>query len=431
LDAELSALRAELALPDNFRNIERYQELTKILAVEVVNTPRDIGRLVGTFHALAGMLRNEVDWIDLLAYCSLLTKAPQTIEIMRLRPDEFSDDVFSGAALVRRMTREKQPAKERLDGLIKKSENDEGIRQVIGFLFPALSEGSRQSHADRRDALHHRRPLLTTLRLGLLPGDYSTAAVETLLLEPSDDVERAIRNAYEGDTLAQLIDRLNDVYPKIPKSNHVSFWKGVGQFLKKRDCEWITSYSPMHEVVWSFAEMLEKAVLRDEAMQPIATTIFSNLYHSNEDELTAHWLRSQIFRHGLFGNQRRASEAAILDISQADAIARDLSQRWRTEHLSGKLLPCRWDLMPVYTMINTGVWDDLCRKGLDGALSDDHALDAFTLMLYGAHYSTDRAIVEKMCNYEMYIGYVKERLKSEDIHETVRTALTKAGGRGW
>ena len=52
--------------------------------------------------------------------------------------------------------------------------------------------------------------------------------------------------------------------------------------------------------------------------------------------------------------------------------------------------------MPVYTMINTEIWDDLCRKSLDGALSDDRALDAFTLMLYGAHYTTDRAIVEML-----------------------------------
>jgi predicted KAP-like P-loop ATPase len=79
LSAELAPLQQELDLPDNFENIERYSELLKLLSNHLIQTPRDIKRLFGTFHVLCGMLREEVDWIDLLAYSTLLVKAPGTV----------------------------------------------------------------------------------------------------------------------------------------------------------------------------------------------------------------------------------------------------------------------------------------------------------------------------------------------------------------
>src|SRR4029077_2826460 len=142
----------------------------------------------------------------------------------------------------------------------------------------------------------------------------------------------------------------------LPNVNHVRFWKGVGLFLKKPDCEWIKSYNRMHEVVQSFSEILERAVLRNPSFQRTATSVFSNLRSGGEDQLTACWLRRQIFLHGLFGRKQRPDNASILDARQTEAMAREMSRGWRSAHLSGKLIPCRWDLMPVYTMLDTGTW---------------------------------------------------------------------------
>ena len=71
LTAELGALQEDLKLPEHFAKIERFEELLNLLAENAIHTPRDIRRLVGTFHVLAGMLYGEVDWIDLLAYSAL------------------------------------------------------------------------------------------------------------------------------------------------------------------------------------------------------------------------------------------------------------------------------------------------------------------------------------------------------------------------
>ena len=433
LTSELSALMSQLRLPEHFQSIERYQELAKLLTADVIDTLRDISRLTGTFHAIAGMLRDEVDWIDLLGFCGLLIKAPQTVDAIRSKPDQFTDEIFSEAGMIRHMSSEKQSPDERLNALLPESENREGVRHLVSFLFPALSGSSRGSNRDGAplDALFRRRPLLTTLRLGLLPGEYSRPEIEALFAKPAGEIAETLRTAYGDDALARLLDRLDDIYSELSSIDHVNLWQGIAAFIKKPDCEWISSYNPMHEIAQNLAEVLERCVLRNPSFQATATTIFSNLRNQGEDELTALWLRRQIFLHGLFGRERRRDNALILTAEQTEAVANDMSQNWRTQHLSRKLIPCRWDLSPLYTMLDTGVWDDPCRKALDDELTNDRALDAFTLMLYGGNYTNDKQTVEKMCSYDPYLARVEARLGSEDLHETVRVALSKAKSGGW
>ncbi|KJC50174.1 hypothetical protein UB31_12480 [Bradyrhizobium sp. LTSP849] len=431
LAGELFALQAQLRLPENFRSIERYQKLEKLLTEDVIDTIRDISRLTGTFHAVAGMLRDEVDWIDLLGYCALLTKAPQTVEVIRARPDEFTDEIFSEAGVIRAMAGEKQSVDERLNNLVPLTENRESVKKLLAFLFPILSDTSRSRDNTRFDALFRRRPLLTTLRLGLVPGEYSRDEIHALFTKRPDAIATALRQAYDNDTIATLIDRFDDIYSELPSIDHVNLWQGIAAFAIKPDCEWIRSYSPMHEVVQNLAEVLERCVLRNPSFQTTAITIFTNLRNQDEEALTPLWLRRQIFLHGLFGRDRHPDNALILTHDQAKAVAEEMSHNWRTLHLSGRLIPCRWDVSPLYTMLDIGIWDDPCREALDRELADDRAVDAFTLMLFGGSYTNGRETVEKMCSYDPYITRVEARLASSDLHETVRVAMEKAKRGGW
>jgi hypothetical protein len=80
-------------------------------------------------------------------------------------------------------------------------------------------------------------------------------------------------------------------------------------------------------------------------------------------------------------------------------------------------------------MLETGIWDDPCRKQLDQVLANDLALDGFTLMLFGDDFTTDNALVDKMCSYEKYIERIRARLASPSINEvdqSVLDALRKA-----
>jgi hypothetical protein len=220
------------------------------------------------------------------------------------------------------------------------------------------------------------------------------------------------------------------LYDLLPQGQWVPFWRGIAAFCKKPDCEWITTYSTMHEKISNLASILEQAVNRNKDNREAAVRVFSHLKGDDETELVAHWIRTHVFAHKLFGHSGGA-EKSFLDYSQTTAMVRELTTTWRTQHLAGDLIPCRWDLQPVYTIVDADLWDDHCRKLLDEMLAeDDKVLDAFALMLYGGPYSTDRDMVGKICNLEKFLQRANSRLStSAPLEATARVALQKAVGR--
>ena len=432
LTVELSALGVDLGLPEQFEKIDRFRELLELLGSEVIRTPRDVRRLVGTYHVLGNMLLGEVDWIDLLAYSALLIKAPGTVARMRRNPEDFSDDLISTRSM-KRLTQgedQKQTVAEQLKKLIPSAELNECTETLLGFLFPSLSEGE-SSRLDHPDALHRRRPLLSTLRLGLLPGAYSRDKVISLFRGEVAAIASQLQECYEKDALDALTDRIEDLYGELPADRTIDFWRGVAAFACKPDCEWMATYSPMHEKIYNFAKIPEQVARFDGDYRSTATKIFSHLRSDGESELTACWLRSHLFAHGLYGNKGQTGDGWFLDKEQTEAMARELSGKWRSEHLMGKLLPCRWDLQPVFTMIDTGIWDEPCRNVVDEVLDSDRALDGLVLMLYGGAYTVGRDTVEKMCTLGKFLEKARYRLESgAAIDKTVRVALQKALGRG-
>jgi energy-coupling factor transporter ATP-binding protein EcfA2 len=432
LNAELTALQKELRLPEKFEKAERYVKLLELLAADAIHTPRDVRRLVGTFHVLAGMLYGEVDWIDLLAYSALLIKSPSTVAKMRRNPEDFLDDLMSKRSFVRMAIDDdnKSTVAQRLKDIVPSAELNDCTKGLLEFLFPSLSE-AQQGVADHVDAFHRRRPLLSVLRLGLLPGAYSREEIKSLFESEPETIKFRLRDAYAKGVIDPLTDRIDDLYSELPPNRYMSFWRGVAAFAAKPDCQWMVAYSPMHEKIYNFANILEQAVRRDKKYAAVAVKIFSQLRSDGESELIACWLRSHLFAFMLYGNKQQSSDKAFLNLDQTEALARELTGRWRSEHLSGKLLPCRWDLQPAYSMADMGVWDEPCRGALDESLADNRALDGFTLLLYGGVYTVSRETVGKLCTLEKYLERANSRLNSgAELHETVRVALQKAVGRG-
>jgi hypothetical protein len=427
LNAELEKLPANQGLPKYFDKIERYQELTQALLQGAVQTPRDISRLVGTFHALAAMVGNEVDRIDLLGYSALLAKSPRTVQRLRDDPEDFTDDIVSAKALTRRMNDGKRTTEQRLAAVLPPDGDQIGTSELLKFLFP-IFQGRGRSSVDSPDRISFRRPLLTVLRLGLIPGTYTQQEIETLLTAEPTFVTAAFQKAHENDTLAALLDRIDDIYSTFGATHHIDFWKGVANFVRKPDCVWPSHYDTMHSLIQDIAGLLDRAIQRNPSLTDVAQRIFTNL-RSDDDVLTAIWIRSHIFRHSLFGQTSQGDKAIFLNAEQTKALAIDFSKEMRTKQLSADFIPCRYDLQPVYTMIDTGEWDSKCKEVLASDFSNGAALDGFTLMLYGSNYSTDRSTIEKIVPYDFYIEKVKARVASEQfaqLHESVQVALKKA-----
>jgi len=340
---------------------------------------------------------------------------------MRRDPEDFLT-----RRLLRAPSQGDTSAADWFESVVPKSEKNPTTQELLRFLFPKTFDdyAATPRHAD---AFSQRRPFLTVLRLGLLPGAFSRDDIGVLVKSTPGEVQSSLYKAYADDRLPQLTDRLDELYADVGPSDHVYFWQGVAAFAKKPDCEWATSYQPMHEAIRGLVGVLEQSVRRHPALREEATRVFTNLRNAGDTELTAYWLRKHFFVYGLFGREKRGGEEWFLSAEQTEALAVDMAQAWRVLHLSGRLVPCHWDLQTVYTMLDTGVWDDPCRKALDDVLLNDRALDGFTLMLFGGPFSTDQSTITKMCNYESYLERARRRLNSESaIHESVRVALHKA-----
>lgn len=426
LEAELEPLVGVGLVPPNRRAIERYDSLLKVLVPAIIGTPRDVKRLTGAFRPLASMVGNEVDWIDLLGFCALLGKAPLTIESIKRNPDAVVEDSTSLAELVERASSEKKKPEERLKSM--NAEGESSVAPLLGFLFPRLSTKRHpfRNEEPTPDSIRYIRPLLTALRLDLLPGIYSRDEIIALFGKTETEIAEFLRRAYDEDRIGNLLVRIGDLAPHVAKIDQKSFWNASAIMLRKPNCDWLDSYSPMHEIVRAFADLFTKILTKPQLH--VARMTFRDLLSQNEIEITSQLLRSQIFAHGLYG-QSSSQSVVFLEKTEADAIAREISGKYRGQFLNGPFIPCLWSLQPVYTMVDTGNWDEACRQKLSAELSEDvHAVDGLALMLYGAHFSTGRDFVEKLVDRTLLVQQASERLASSHVaapHESTRIALMK------
>lgn len=428
VNAALRPLQSELQIPENWQNIERYQEFLDLLVPDVIGTPRDVKRLIGTYHVVRSAVGVEADWIDLIGLSALMVKAPKFIERLKRNPQAIVEDPITEKGYSKRYDKE-ITHEERLKEFAPQNESGEGVRVLLEHLFPAFSEfqlGDRTS----ADFICMRRPLLTALRFGLLPGGISRKEMDDLVRKQPSDLAITLQEYHENNKLDLFIGRLEETYRDLPRIDHEQFWQGVSRFLRKDDNEWMSSFSVMHEVVRAFAELFLSRYRTGDSFQTLRERIFHNLVDDEDVELTAHILRAHIHEYGIFGFKKSPSTSKImfLDRGIVENFARELSEGYRERHLQQNWLRNLWSLQPVYTMKDTEIWDDACRARMDELMSDNAALDGIALMIFAPGYSTERTTVEKLVNLKSFVTRVSNRRGEKTIseaHETVQIALQR------
>jgi len=187
--AELDKLTIDVALPREWQTNERFIALLGTMIPRPVETPRDVKRLVGTYHVIGSMLRGEVDWVDLLAFSALLIKAPATVAKLRQDPDRDVENPISPRSLYERMSDPENDGESELNRFIPEEEATADVKGLLGFLFSRFSPHSLRS--DRHsDSLCFRRPLVTVLRLGLPDGALSSSLLKKTLFRCRIDRHR-------------------------------------------------------------------------------------------------------------------------------------------------------------------------------------------------------------------------------------------------
>jgi hypothetical protein len=426
-------LRAELArmtefqFPAEFAGMARYQRMESLLVGKLLSTMRDIKRVAGTFQAILGLVWGEADWIDVLGYCALLTKAPATATLIRHDPERMVDNPLSSAEIIRRSGGRKANSDAILELMIAEGEDTPALRELLRLLFPRVTGASTPSmHAD---PLSDRRTLLTVLRLGILPGAWTREQVITFFNRPPADVANDLQALALEDRLGGLIDRLDDIYDQLTGINMPNMWRGIAAFLRRGPDGPAVATVHMISRIDSFANMLVRWCGRNPALRAQAGIIFEALRLDHEISLVSHWLHRHAFVWGLFGRENRGSERWFLSAADTERMSREQSNIWKDDLLKGQLLSLSWDAFPLFVMMGVGDYDQECRDAMAHQLRTlPTNLDNLILMLFGPDYSTDADTVAKIIDLHLFEQVIRKRLEAGEapLHETVAIALRRA-----
>jgi hypothetical protein len=332
-------LRSELArmtefqFPVEFAGMARYQRMESLLVSKLLSTMRDVKRLAGTFQAILGLVWGEADWIDVLGYCALLTKAPATAALVRHDPERMVDNPLSSAEVIRRSGDRQAISDAIWELMIAKGEDTPALRELLRLLFPGVTRASRPS--EHADPLSDRRTLLTVLRLGILPGAWTREQVITFFNRPPANIADDLQALTREDRLSGLIDRLDDIYDQLTGINMPNMWRGIAAFLHRGPDD--PAVATVH-MIWridSFADLLVRWCKRNPTLRAQAGIIFETLRLDHEVSLVSHWLHRHAFVWGLFGRENRGGERWFL--SSADTLKR----------FPKSVLPCSREVVPL------------------------------------------------------------------------------------
>lgn len=388
---------------------DRAREFVDELAGGVLRTPRDVKRAVGAFRVMRAMTAGEVDWLDLLGYCALQAVRPDLISLIRRNYDRLVDDPPEGEAMLRVMeTRTARPS------LVPPDVVGTPVGELFARLFPAAGKGDR----DRPyypDPLSSRRALLTVLRLGLRTGEMKRESVDDLIGGSSEVVADSLRHSLQTGVLADVLDRIDDIYADYAASVPIHFWLGVSKFLSPRSSDGDQAFLEKREAAHSLTITLAKPGARRAGLRQAARQIFVALANFDDRSLVPEILRRQFFAYGLHGVRNDGDRGAILTQDQTVEWTDKLLPKWKTLHLSGDLLSTVVDLHAFHALLDLNMWDEECKSKIQEELSEDRFFDRFTLMAFGATYFTEPETVERMVGLRFYRERVEARLAGLQI----------------
>jgi energy-coupling factor transporter ATP-binding protein EcfA2 len=424
--AELASIEGDLKLPSDWQRDERFQELSALLYENVINTPRDIKRLIGVLHVIGGMVAGEVDWIDVVGFGALMVKYPGLIEKIRENPEALVENPISLRGQIRSLVYSRNSGEDRLKEFGFNTAGSE-VEPLLAKLFPCFSRDGSDKNSNP-NAICRRRPLLTMLRFGLPPGTYSRSEVVSTLRSSSPKVAEAFEGAFVKGSLSELMARIYEIYPDEVNANHLSFWSAAYEFCRKKDNNWLSSFSSMHNVGREFADIFVSVAKKNSKFP--ADEMLHKLIKMGDLEIFPNILRSHIHHYGLYKSKKSPNLGMFLSLEETHDVASKASKIWRGLHVAGKLLPAMWQLDAVYTACDLGDWDNECKQSLVKVLSDERALDAFMMFLFGPGFTTGQDTIDEIVGAAALSVMIEARQAEasfRNVDESVRLAYDKAG----
>ena len=367
---------------------KRYVELRKLLIPKLLITTRDIRRLISSFAHRISLLSGEVDWVDVLGFVALSISAPELALKIRMSPDTF---VFDGGTFI---NPREQAFEEFFKDLTSISERQTPIKNLFGFLFPALSHHRKMADC-LLDEVAFRRPLLTLLRMKALSTAIGRADVllaaqmqEKELMSNLDTVALENKSVAFSQRLADLV-RMGAVH------DSAKLWIALLITVDRLEIRDWTKLLARRDALREITDDLLSLILKDIGFETQLRTVIEALCQTDAIEAASMLIRRLRYNF-LRGNLavKEAVDKVGISLNWLESEGEQLVRRAKGLAASKSLLP---PVVVVYLAQEIGNWNSYDRGHYANVLeSEDDAFDRFVVESFGGNYLTDPKTIEDL-----------------------------------
>ncbi len=391
----------EAALADHGLNLketesDREKKLFNHL-IDLIDTPRDVKRLVGTYAILERAVRGEICPFDVLGYCWILIKSPGLREKIASHIDDLVIDP-SSQALKDRMMRNVRNMPEPDFNTILGNSAAAHIK-TLELLFPHLTDQTTDPNIGQR--ISKRRNLVRMLYLGNPPGMIRRSVLENLWVNSDlSDLENTFRQLMIEDKLASSIDRLDDLLFSLPESGDQTFWVALSRSLL-RSSKVIEGPDAKRALLDDAATSLLRIGQRNPEQRHRLQTAIDALI-ADSDLLFVPWLlRKHLFAHGSTRHTDIPRGGEVLTLEETKALLSKELPRYRHAVLDGTFLQRLPDTEVIYVLTNTQNWDKELRDSLTEQIDSMEVAATLAALLVPPGISTNSSVLTELFDSEI------------------------------
>lgn len=412
--AEISAIFAENKLSTAKIESERGQRLISMLSEEILTTPREVLRATSVFRVLAGMVREEVETLDLIALSVLQTRFPELYQPIRDTPEFFAPNLLTKTGVSRWSELQKEKdVQARLKARFPNVRLEEAGHSLLRFLFPQVFDQLYQMEGDDTDGntIRNARALNIALRLGLPPGTVPRSEIERLFLDSKLRVSLSLQSAVQNDTLSDLLDSATQFYPLIDEPSD-EFWSAASKFFNCLNETWQPYDEQIRWQVDSVARLANARLRKRPHESQRFVAIAKALCEVHDPHILPFWLQWHIRGFGLFGHQAENSRSGpdFLTLEELK-IRLDNEAEWAASEFcdSGLLFRLRHPLV-LHHLFYSERWNARCSTTMQYFVEQRDGLDRVASLFFGGGHSTEPASFRRFVHFESYSQRVRQRM---------------------
>lgn len=369
---------------------EGHQKQIRAALIQLIETPRDVKRLIGAYAILETAVRGEVCPFDVLGYAWIATKAPNLRAAIALKPDVVVDDpgeTAMGDRLARQM--DKENANTVVDVLGPEAKE---MEQLLKLIFPHFAG----SHATQPDRIARRRNLIRLLYLGNPPGMVPRVEVEKIWnLTCAADIEAALAKLFSTDRLRQFLDRADDLLAVMEPAQDKLFWPALARLLIRPN-DWADGPDLRQAIAADATDSVINLGIRDPKQPHRVQFIMEALIESGDLVLAPSILRKLLFSNGLTKHNRSWRQEGLLGQSVTQSFADREVPRYRAAIEDGTALRRLPNIEAIFVLANLDLWDDALRSNFLAQLQDVDALTTFASLLVPPGHGTEKSTLDEL-----------------------------------